>query len=75
MCPPLEATVETVESPMDSHQWIDHSGVTKCTVAIFDVLSFDAPSKPVSFIVQFQGKSSISSPTTVPKMLALEVTP
>ena len=43
--------------------------------AIFDVLSSDAPSEPISFVVQSQGKSSISSPETTPEMLALEVTP
>jgi hypothetical protein len=59
---------------VDSHQWSHHSGVARCTVAIFDVLSSDAPSELVSFVVQSQGKSSISSPTTVPEMLAPEVT-
>jgi hypothetical protein len=55
MCLPLEATTEIV----DSSQWSHHSGVTRCTVAIFDVLSLDAPSEPVSFVIQSQGKSSI----------------
>jgi hypothetical protein len=75
VCLPLEATAETVESPVDSHQWSHHSGVARCTVAIFDVLSSDAPSELVSFVIQSQGKSSISSPTTMPEMLAPEVTP
>jgi hypothetical protein len=74
VCLPLEATTETVESPVDSPQRSHHSGITRCTVAILDVLSSDAPSELVSFVVQSQGKYSISSPTTVPEMLAPEVT-
>jgi hypothetical protein len=74
VCLPLQAIAEIVESPVDSHKWSHHSGVTRCTVAIFDVLSHDAPSELVGFIIQSQGKSSILSPATVPEMLALEVT-
>jgi hypothetical protein len=64
------ATTETVKWK----HWSRHSGVARCTVAIFDVLGSDAPSEPVSFVIQSQGKSSISSPTMVPEMLAPEVT-
>jgi hypothetical protein len=74
VCLPLEATVEIVESPVDSHRWNHHSRVARCTVAIFDVLSSDAPVELVSFVVQSQGKSLISSPATTPEMLAPEVT-
>jgi hypothetical protein len=74
VCLPLEATTEIVESSVDSHQWSHHSGLIRCTVAIFDVLSFVAPLELVSFVIQFQGKYSISSLAMVPKMLALDVT-
>jgi hypothetical protein len=74
MCLPLEATAETVESPVDFPQWSHHSGVASAQLQSLDVLSSDAPSELVSFVIQSQGKYSISSPTTVPKMLALEVT-
>jgi hypothetical protein len=53
---------ETVEL----RQWSCHSGVVRCTTAIFNVLSYDAPSESVSFVIQSQGKSSTSSPATVP---------
>ena len=43
MCLPLEATTETMEFPEWSRQ---------VQVAIFNVLSSNAPSEPVSFIVQ-----------------------
>jgi hypothetical protein len=46
MCLPLEATT-------------GNSGVARCTVAIFNVLSSDAPSESVDFVVQSQGKYSI----------------
>jgi hypothetical protein len=65
------ATTETVKWK----HWSRHSGVARCTVAIFDVLGSDAPSEPVSFVVQSQGKSSISSLAMAPEMLAPEVTP
>jgi hypothetical protein len=52
---PLEAIAKT----MELSQWIQHSGFARCTVAIFDVLSPDAPSEPVSFVVQSHGKYSI----------------
>jgi hypothetical protein len=40
-------------------QWSHLSGFSRCTDAIFDVLSSDAPSEPVIFVVQSQVKSSI----------------
>jgi hypothetical protein len=54
-----------VESP----QWS-----ARCTVAIFDVLSSDAPSESVSSLSFYPGKIFNSSPTMMPEMLALEVT-
>jgi len=74
VCFPLEAIAEIVESPVDLHQWIHQSGVTRCTVAIFDVLSSDAPSELVRFVIQSQGKFSILSPTMALEMLSPEVT-
>jgi hypothetical protein len=74
VCLLLEATTEIVESSVDPPQWSHHSGVARCTVAIFNVLSSDAPSELVIFVIQSQGKYSISSPTTTPEMLAPEVT-
>jgi hypothetical protein len=55
----------SMESPQWSHQ------VHSCNL---DVLGSDAPSEPVSFVIQSQGKYSTSSPTTAPEMLAPEVT-
>jgi hypothetical protein len=55
----------TVESPQWSRQVHSRN---------LGVLGSDAPSEPVSFVVQSQGKSSTSSPTMEPEMLALEVT-
>jgi hypothetical protein len=72
VCLLLEATTETIESSVDPSQWSHHSGVSRCTVAIFNVLSYDAPSELVIFVIQSQGKSSILSPTMVPEMLATE---
>jgi hypothetical protein len=43
VCLPLEATTETMESPVYLLQWSHHSGFARCTVAIFEVLSSDAP--------------------------------
>jgi len=43
--------VATTETEKWKH-WIHHSGVARCTVAIFDVLGSDAPLEPVSFVVQ-----------------------
>jgi hypothetical protein len=74
MCLLIEAMTEIAESLVDLYQWSHHSGFARCTVAIFDVLSYVAPSKLVSFVVQSQGKYSISSPAMAPEMLAPEVT-
>jgi hypothetical protein len=74
VCLPLEAKTETVDSPVDSHQWSHHSGFTRCTVAIFYVPSSFVPSELVSFVIQTQGKYLISSSATMPKMLAPNIT-
>jgi hypothetical protein len=55
VCLPLEA----IDKTMELSQWIQHSGFTRCIVAIFDVLSPDASSELVRFVVQSHGKYSI----------------
>jgi hypothetical protein len=73
VCFLLEATAKIMESSIYPPQW-SHSGVTKCTVEIFNVLSSDAPLELVILFVQSQGKSSILSLTDVPEILAIKVT-
>ena len=65
MCLHLEATNEIVDSSQWSRQVHSRN---------LDVLGSDALSKLVSFVIQSQGKSSTSSLTAAPEMLAPEVT-